>query len=112
MFLDLLDPDPDPLVRGVDSDPDPYQNVTDPQHCVSLSCDCPLFFRFRNLLAGAGLEAAEVPQESYLLLKKFIIAAEISFIIYGFRTFSTDIKAIYCFKTPVSEGYRGRGFLA
>ncbi len=23
--------DPDPLVRGMD--PDPYQNVTDPQHC-------------------------------------------------------------------------------
>jgi hypothetical protein len=23
MFLDLLDPDPDPLVRGVDPDPDP-----------------------------------------------------------------------------------------
>jgi hypothetical protein len=25
-----LDPDPDPLVRG--TDPDPHQNVTDPQH--------------------------------------------------------------------------------
>jgi hypothetical protein len=23
--------DPDPLVRG--TDPDPYQNVTDPKHC-------------------------------------------------------------------------------
>ncbi len=23
MFLDLLDPDPDPLVRGMDPDPDP-----------------------------------------------------------------------------------------
>ncbi len=60
MFLGLLDPDPDPLVQGSDpdpsiksiknskknlnpsvlwllydfylSDPDPYQNVTDPQH--------------------------------------------------------------------------------
>jgi hypothetical protein len=28
---DKLDPDPDPLVRG--ADPDPHQNVTDPQHC-------------------------------------------------------------------------------
>jgi hypothetical protein len=27
-----LDPDPDPLVRGMDPDPDPHQNVTDPQH--------------------------------------------------------------------------------
>jgi hypothetical protein len=29
----LMDPelDPDPLVRS--SDPDPHQNVTDPQHC-------------------------------------------------------------------------------
>jgi len=26
---------PDPLVRG--ADPDPYQNVTDPQHCIKLS---------------------------------------------------------------------------
>jgi hypothetical protein len=25
----MLDPDPDPLVRGAD----PHQNVTDPQHC-------------------------------------------------------------------------------
>jgi hypothetical protein len=34
MFLDLLDSDPDPVVpvRGTDPDPDPYQNVTDPQH--------------------------------------------------------------------------------
>ncbi len=24
MFLGLLDPDPDPLVRGMDPDPDPY----------------------------------------------------------------------------------------
>jgi hypothetical protein len=32
MFLSLLDPDPDPLVRGMDPDPDPNQNVTDPQH--------------------------------------------------------------------------------
>ncbi len=24
--------DPDPLVRG--TDPDPHQNVTDPQHCL------------------------------------------------------------------------------
>ncbi len=35
MFSGL--PDPDPLVRGMDpesegTDPDPYQNVTDPQH--------------------------------------------------------------------------------
>jgi hypothetical protein len=30
-----LDPDPDPLVRGVD--PDPHQNVTDPQHWRKLS---------------------------------------------------------------------------
>jgi hypothetical protein len=27
-----LDPEPDPLVRGKDTDPDPRQNVTDPQH--------------------------------------------------------------------------------
>jgi hypothetical protein len=26
--------DPDPLVRG--TDPDPHQNVTDPQHCTHL----------------------------------------------------------------------------
>jgi hypothetical protein len=27
------DPGPDPLVRGMDTaDPDPYQNVMDPQH--------------------------------------------------------------------------------
>jgi hypothetical protein len=27
-------PDPDPLVRGMDPhDPDPYQNAMDPQHC-------------------------------------------------------------------------------
>jgi hypothetical protein len=34
MFLGLPDPHPDhPLVRGSeDPDPDPYQNVTDPQH--------------------------------------------------------------------------------
>jgi hypothetical protein len=30
MFLDLPDPHPDPLDRG----PDPYQNVTDPQHSL------------------------------------------------------------------------------
>jgi hypothetical protein len=29
-----LDPDPDPLVRGTYPDPDPHQNVTDPQHCL------------------------------------------------------------------------------
>ncbi len=28
------DPNPDPLARG--ADPDPYQNVTDPQHCPIL----------------------------------------------------------------------------
>jgi hypothetical protein len=28
------EPDPDPLVRG--PEPDPYQNVTDPEHCVSI----------------------------------------------------------------------------
>jgi hypothetical protein len=26
---------PDPLVRGVD--PDPYQNVTDPEHCFEMN---------------------------------------------------------------------------
>jgi hypothetical protein len=26
-------PDPDPLVRGMDAVPDPHQNVIDPQHC-------------------------------------------------------------------------------
>jgi hypothetical protein len=31
MFLGL--PETDPLVRGTDPDPDPDQNVTDPQHC-------------------------------------------------------------------------------
>jgi hypothetical protein len=33
MLLDLLDTDPDPLIRGMDLDPDPQQNVMDPQHC-------------------------------------------------------------------------------
>jgi hypothetical protein len=28
-----LEPNPDPFVRGTDSDP--HQNVTDPQHCLS-----------------------------------------------------------------------------
>jgi hypothetical protein len=28
------EPDPDPLVRG--TDPDPHQDVTDPQHCLRL----------------------------------------------------------------------------
>ncbi len=29
----IRDPDPDPLVRGMDPrDPDPHQNVMDPQH--------------------------------------------------------------------------------
>ncbi len=44
MFLGLLNPDPDPLVRAMDPgsesipqkhgslDPNPYQNVMDPQH--------------------------------------------------------------------------------
>jgi len=39
MFLGLLDPDPGPLVRGMDPnpdlldpDPDQHQNVMDPQH--------------------------------------------------------------------------------
>jgi hypothetical protein len=33
-----LDPNPDPLVRGIsaDPDPDPPQNVMDPQHCLRL----------------------------------------------------------------------------
>jgi hypothetical protein len=26
------DPDPDPVVRSADLDPDPYQDVTDPEH--------------------------------------------------------------------------------
>jgi hypothetical protein len=30
MFWGLPDPD---LVRGADPDPDPHQNVTDPEHC-------------------------------------------------------------------------------
>jgi hypothetical protein len=33
MFLGLLDPHPYPLVRAEVRDPDPYQNVTDAQHC-------------------------------------------------------------------------------
>jgi hypothetical protein len=39
MFFGLPDPEPDPLVRCKDADPDPtlllimHQNVTDPQHC-------------------------------------------------------------------------------
>jgi hypothetical protein len=40
-FLGLLDPHPDTLDRGTDPRiririPDPYQNVTDPQHCLGL----------------------------------------------------------------------------
>jgi hypothetical protein len=37
MFLCLPDPHPDPFVRYGSEDPDPYryQNVTDPQHCLS-----------------------------------------------------------------------------
>ncbi len=34
MFLGLPDQHPDPLVRGTDPRPDPYQNVTDPQHWI------------------------------------------------------------------------------
>jgi hypothetical protein len=30
MFLGLLDPDPDPLVRGMDPDPDPLVRGMDP----------------------------------------------------------------------------------
>ncbi len=29
------DPNPDPLARGMDTDPDPPQNVMDPQHCLA-----------------------------------------------------------------------------
>jgi hypothetical protein len=31
-------PDSDPLVGGTEPDPDPYQNVTDPELCVSDQC--------------------------------------------------------------------------
>jgi hypothetical protein len=32
-----MDPDPDPLVRYADpTHPDPYQNVTDPEHSIHL----------------------------------------------------------------------------
>jgi hypothetical protein len=30
MFLGLMDPDPDPLVRRMDPDPDPHQTIMDP----------------------------------------------------------------------------------
>jgi hypothetical protein len=35
MFLGLLDPDP--LVSCTDPASEPYQNITDPQHCGKLS---------------------------------------------------------------------------
>jgi hypothetical protein len=35
MYLGLLNPDPDPLVRGIDQDPDLHQNIMDPQHCLT-----------------------------------------------------------------------------
>jgi hypothetical protein len=35
MFLGLLDPDPDPSVRGVDPDPDPS---TSPPHLATGRC--------------------------------------------------------------------------
>jgi hypothetical protein len=38
----------DPLVRGEEPDPDPYQNVMDPQHCTQIIKSC-LFWRIRYL---------------------------------------------------------------
>jgi hypothetical protein len=34
MFLDLLYPDPDLLVRGIDPDPDPLVRGIDPDPCI------------------------------------------------------------------------------
>jgi hypothetical protein len=41
MFLGLPDPHPDPLGRG----PDPYQNVTDPQHSLGAPSSNRHYFR-------------------------------------------------------------------
>ncbi len=34
------EPDPDPLIRGANPDPDPCQNVMDPQHWLVISEQC------------------------------------------------------------------------
>jgi hypothetical protein len=44
MFSDLLDPDPDPLVRGMDPDPDPHQNVMDRNTPICIALLSPSFF--------------------------------------------------------------------
>jgi hypothetical protein len=49
MFLGLLpDPNPDPVSQrygSEDPDPNPYQNVTDPQHCQGLDKGSPTWRR-------------------------------------------------------------------
>jgi hypothetical protein len=39
MFLGLLDPDPDPIVRGMDPDPDPIVRGMDPDPDPALDPD-------------------------------------------------------------------------
>jgi hypothetical protein len=52
-----LDPDPDLLVsqryRFGDSDPDPHQNDTYPQHRGQLKQFCDVFFQNSNIFIGS-----------------------------------------------------------
>jgi hypothetical protein len=42
-------PDPDPLVRGMAADPDPYQNFMDPQHWFKVKHYSMLFEYFKSI---------------------------------------------------------------